>query len=86
MLELNLWLQAQTEDRRRVNRERRFDMGSISKMTSVEFVRQFRLDKETFILLCDDLKRFTSLRGTRRYPVEVKVISHIYYVFDAVVQ
>jgi hypothetical protein len=42
-------------------------------MSDVEFVRHFRLNKDGFRLVCDDLRKLGKLKGTRLYPIEKKV-------------
>ncbi|CAG4984831.1 unnamed protein product [Parnassius apollo] len=46
-------------------------MVQIVEMEELEFVHRFRLDKQSFWRLCDDLRRLTSLKGTK-ISLEIK--------------
>ncbi|XP_035457948.2 putative nuclease HARBI1 [Spodoptera frugiperda] len=69
-----LWLR---QHRRNVCRS---NLEKISEMPEVLFIERFRLDKLTFRMLCRDLRRHTSLRGTRAIPLEIKVLCTLSYL------
>ncbi|XP_060810197.1 putative nuclease HARBI1 [Amyelois transitella] len=61
-----------------VRRQRRFSsrrhMETIEDMPELLFIQHFRLDKKTFRRLCDELKRYTGLKGSNEISLEVKVL------------
>ncbi|KAL0810119.1 hypothetical protein ABMA28_010921 [Loxostege sticticalis] len=61
-----------------LRRQRRNDfrhcLERIAEMPDLFFREQFRLNKSTFRKLCIDLRTYTSLRGTKEIPLEVKVL------------
>lgn len=63
-----------------LRRQRRNDfrhcLERIAEMPDLLFREQFRLNKSTFRKLCIDLRTYTSLRGTKEIPLEVKVSTH----------
>ncbi|CAG5002254.1 unnamed protein product [Parnassius apollo] len=63
----------ETTLQRRQTRENRRKMVQIVEMEELELVQRFRLDKQSFWRLCDDLRRLTSLKGTREISLEIKV-------------
>lgn len=58
---------------RRQTRKHRRNMEQIVEMSELEFVHRFRLDKQSFRHLCDDLRRLTSVKGTREISLQIKV-------------
>lgn len=58
--------------RRRVRVNRR-TAETVDEMSQSDFISRFRLNKQTFSSLCNDLRRLTSLRGTEEIPLEAKV-------------
>ncbi|CAG5055752.1 unnamed protein product [Parnassius apollo] len=64
----------ETTLQRRQTRVNRRKMVQIVEMEELEFVHRFRLDKQSFWHICDDLRRFTSLKGTREISLEIKVL------------
>ncbi|CAG5012200.1 unnamed protein product [Parnassius apollo] len=64
----------ETTLQRRQTRVNRRKMVQIVEMEELEFVHRFRLDKQSFWRLCDDLRRLTSLKGTREISLEIKVL------------
>ncbi|CAG5000667.1 unnamed protein product [Parnassius apollo] len=62
----------ETTLQRRQTRVNRREMVQIVEMEELEFVHRFRLDKQSFWRLCDDLRRLTSLKGTREINLEIK--------------
>ncbi|CAG5019210.1 unnamed protein product [Parnassius apollo] len=64
----------ETTLQRRQTRVNRRKMVQIVEMEELEFVHRFRLDKQSFWRLCDDLRRLTSLKGIREISLEIKVL------------
>ncbi|CAG5027468.1 unnamed protein product [Parnassius apollo] len=64
----------ETTLQRRQTRVNRRKMVQIVEIEELEFVHRFRLDKQSFWHLCDDLRRLTSLKGTREINLEIKVL------------
>ena len=58
---------------RRHTRINRRKLEQIENIPDLEFVHRFRLDKQTFWSLCDDLRHLTSLKGTREISLQLKV-------------
>lgn len=59
---------------RRQTRLDRRKLDEIVNIPDLEFVHRFRLDKQTFRSLCDDLRHLTSLKGTREISLQLKVL------------
>ena len=56
----------------------------INEMPDLLFRERFRLDKQTFYKLCQDLRVHTSLRGTREISLEVKVDNITVLLYNSV--
>ncbi|XP_045506495.1 putative nuclease HARBI1 [Colias croceus] len=64
----------ETTLQRRQTRINRRKMVQIVEMEELEFIHRFRLDKQSFWRLCDDLRCLTSLKGTQEISLEIKVL------------
>lgn len=62
-----VWLRRQ---KRELNRK---CLETIREMPTALFVQQFRLDKRSFQVLCQELQKNPSLKGSKQIPLKVKV-------------
>ncbi|XP_022823108.1 putative nuclease HARBI1 [Spodoptera litura] len=69
-----LWAANTEEEWNRRNKRKLCRKNQYEEIPDNNFIDAFRLDKETFTLLCNDLRAHTSLRGTKHISLETKVL------------
>jgi hypothetical protein len=76
----NLLTSAETQDRRnRLRRKRTFlrtEFDPLKDLSDVEFRLQYRLSKEAFSFLCQELGELADFKGTQQISLQEKVCDH----------
>lgn len=50
----------------------RASFNALEDLSDIEFRNRYRLTKEAFLLLCEELEELTSLKSTQRVLVQIK--------------